>query len=136
MSLHLLPLMMMYEINDIMFFIKQLKNPTDSFDIRNYVEFCSSSYKSRSTSTSKLKHQLPYSSAHSHFYFNRLPRLWNYLPQINLNLSVDTIKKRLMEYFWSHFLQHFDPSNTCTLHLLCPCAGCSSIPRPSTQIVL
>ena len=36
-SLDLLPLMMMFELNDVLFFINCLKNPSESFDIFKYV---------------------------------------------------------------------------------------------------
>ena len=44
--LELLPLMMFYELLDIMFFIKSLKNPNDCFDISNYLQFttCNTRY--------------------------------------------------------------------------------------------
>ena len=35
------------------------------------------------------------------FYFNRLPSLWNILPPINLQLSVQSIKDHLFKYFFS-----------------------------------
>ena len=38
-SLELLPLMMYYELLDIMFFVKSLKTPNDCFDISNYLQF-------------------------------------------------------------------------------------------------
>ena len=38
-SLKLLPLMMVYEMLDITFFIMSLNNPTKSFDINGYIEF-------------------------------------------------------------------------------------------------
>ena len=36
-NLNLLPLMMQLEINDTMFFIKNLKEPSSSFDIKTYI---------------------------------------------------------------------------------------------------
>ena len=35
----MLPLMYIYEIADILFFIKSIKNPSDKFDILNYTNF-------------------------------------------------------------------------------------------------
>ena len=37
-ELHILPLMMQFEINDILFFVTCLKNPTESFNILKYVK--------------------------------------------------------------------------------------------------
>ena len=71
--LSLLPLMYIYELNDIMFFIKSLKRPTDSFKITNYVSF--SSFTTRSSINCKLVHKRSRLNTNRHFYFNRLPRL-------------------------------------------------------------
>ena len=80
-------LMMVYELHDTSFFIKCLKHPTASFNIMNYIKFSAGS--TRSSSFHKLVH--PSQSKSKHFYFNRLPRLWNSLPPIDLNQSHDTI---------------------------------------------
>ena len=78
---------MVYELHDTSFFIKCLKHPTASFNIMNYIKFSAGS--TRSSSFHKLVH--PSQSKSKHFYFNRLPRLWNSLPPIDLNQSHDTI---------------------------------------------
>ena len=53
-KLQLLPLMMVLELSDIMFFIRTIKNPTTSFDITKFINFSSNS--TRSSSHFKLKH--------------------------------------------------------------------------------
>ena len=40
-SLNILPLMMQLEINDLMFFIKNLKDPISTFNVHQFVQFCS-----------------------------------------------------------------------------------------------
>ena len=45
-QLHMLPLMYIYELNDIKFLVKSLKSPTDNFDIKNYITFASNSTRS------------------------------------------------------------------------------------------
>ena len=72
-NLNLLPLMMAFEINDIIFFIKCLKHPSEYFDIFNYVTFCSS--HTWSSTHFKLRHSLAKKNSVRHFYFNRIPRL-------------------------------------------------------------
>ena len=92
-SLNMLPLMMQFEFNDLMFFIKCLKYPSNSFNILHYVSFCSG------TSISSTLQKLMFPSARitltlqRHLYFLRLPRLWNYLPQIDLNQCSVVSKK-------------------------------------------
>ena len=71
-SLHLLPLMMEYELSDILFFLKSLKTRTAHFDITEYVSFTSNC--TRSMDSSKLQHRYARSHHLSHFYFVRLPR--------------------------------------------------------------
>ena len=51
-GLHILPLMYIYEINDIMFFVKSYKRPLPHFDIRNFITF--STHSTRSASFLKL----------------------------------------------------------------------------------
>ena len=72
-TLNLLPLMYLFEIYDIIFFIKSLKNPTLSFNIYNFIEFHSSS--SRLSKANKLTHQRFLNLITRHFFFNRVPRL-------------------------------------------------------------
>ena len=67
-----------------MFVINCLKDASisTSFCIHSYITFSNSS--TRSTTHLKLKHSLAKSNTIGHFYFSRLPRLWNSLPTINL----------------------------------------------------
>lgn len=132
-ELNLLPLMYFYELTDLMYFINSLKNPTDSFDINSYVSFSDTS--TRSTMSCKLKHATSQSTAHRHFYFNRLPRLWNSLPPFDLNYSSRIIKSHLHEILWNHFLSNFDSQNSCTYHYSCPCCKCSVYKPPNFSLV-
>ena len=125
-NLNLLPLMMVFEINDIIFFIKCLKHPSEYFDILNYVTFCSS--HTRSSTHFKLRHSLAKKNSVRHFYFNRIPRLWNSLPYIDIDQPIATIKLKLKKFLWCHFIKNFNPNNLCTYHYLCPCAKCSLFP--------
>ena len=118
-DLSLLPLMYWYELNDIMYFVKALKNPSSVFD---YVSFSNNS--TRSSTTHKLVHNYTRTSTHRHFYFNRIVRLWNNLPPIDLSKSVQCIKSHLYSHLWNHFLCNFDPNDTCSFHYLCPCSSC------------
>ena len=120
-SLKLLPLMMVYEINDVLFLLKSLSSPSPSFDIRSFVSFSSNPYRS-----SCLLHVLCKDNTSRHFYFNRLLRLWNSLP-INsslLNISYDLVKIRLNRFFVDYFIANFDPVNVCSFHFCCPCFNC------------
>ena len=130
-SLNMLPLMMQLELYDILLFIKSLKYPSESFNILDFVS-CSGS----SRSATHLKLQLSPANHPTnrirHFYFSRLPRLWNYLPTINLEKSVMSIKSDITAFFWSRFQQTFDPSIPYTYHhAVCPCARCSSFSLPN-----
>ena len=85
----LLPLMHVYELSDILFFIK---SPNNSFDITNYVSFSRSATRSFGT---KLCHRVIDNCISSNSYFYRIPKLWNAFPEIDLALSLNTIKKKL-----------------------------------------
>ena len=73
----------------------------------------------------KLKRPISRANSIRHFFFKRLPRLWNSLPTIDLSWSTTTIKHKLSQYFWNHFTVHFNPDNPCTYHHLCPCSRCA-----------
>ena len=104
-QLHMLPLMYIYELNDIMFLVKSLKSPTDNFDIKNYITFASNS--TRSGAYKKLAHPMISNATQHHFYFNRIIRLHNYLPVINLSLPINIIKKTDNRTFMEPILYQF-----------------------------
>lgn len=126
-SLKLLPLMYWLELLDIMFLVKSLKNPPDNFDIYAHVTFINHEGRcTRSTTARHLRSNYCRTTYGRHFYFNRVVRLWNAVPPIDLSLSVHTIKRHLMDFFWLHFKANFNPTQTCSFHFLCPCARCCS----------
>ena len=124
--LNLLPLMMEFELVDIMFLVKSVKFPSGHFNIHEFVQFCS--HPTRAGHSFKLKHLLCRSNYERNFYFNRIPRLWNSLPFLDITLSLSVIKSKLRAYFWDHFMLNFNSNNLCTYHYLCPCPKCSQLP--------
>ena len=69
-KLQLLPLMYIYELSDILFFIKSVKSPNNSFDIMNYVSFSRSTTRSSGT---KLCHRVTDNCISSNSYFTEFP---------------------------------------------------------------
>ena len=120
-KLKLLPLMYLFELQDILFAIKSLKTPTNQFNITSYISFNSAITRSGSSNKLTCLHHLNNQSRHT--YFHRLPGLWNAIPIINLNQSFEVIKSKLKRYFWYHFITNFDDNNHCTLHFQCPCSA-------------
>ena len=53
---HLLPLVYWFKLKDILFAIKCFKDPSENFDIKNYLSFSSNSTRSNSTQKLKFKH--------------------------------------------------------------------------------
>ena len=121
-SLRILPLMQWFELHDILFLVNCIKNPPDNFSLSDYLTFTSG--PTRLTSNFKLKHTFSKFSASRHFYFNRLPRLWNSLPPIDTTKSTQTIKYNLTIFSGQNFLKSFNSSNPCSFHFLCPCNKC------------
>ena len=121
-SLSLLPLMYWLELNDVMYLVNALKNPSDNVSVFQYVSFCKSS--TCSSTQHNLQHNFNRTSKSRHFYFNRIVRIWNKLPFIDLSYSIPHIKQQHLRYLWDHFLLHFDSTNTCTFHFHCPCNSC------------
>ena len=128
--LHLLPLMYVFELFDILLFVKSLKSPDPSFPVLEYVSFSNSSTRS-STFTKLIPHHLS-SSSSQHSYFNRLVQLWNFLPPIDISLLYPVLKAHLKSIFWTYFLTNFDSSLPCSLHIICPCCKCKALPVKST----
>ena len=95
-----------YEIADILFLIKSLRNTTSSFNI-NYITFFTGS--SRLAKSHKLHHSYNSNNIPRHSYFNRICRLWNALPVINLDYPIGVIKKQLKTFLFNHFITNFDP---------------------------
>ena len=122
------------DLNDIMFFIKNLKNRHDGFDIKSYISFVTGN--TRLATSNKLQHNRSTDMMANNFYFNRLPRLWNALPIIDINLHPDNIKQKLLHYFWKHFEATFDSSNTCNLSFQCCCSKCNNQPTTTNFNIL
>ena len=94
----------------------------------NFVSF--SSGDTRSSAAGKMRHASCNTNSVKHFYFHRLPRLWNLLPQVDLGSSVESIKSHLQAFLFVHFRKNFDPNNSCTSHFMCPCSKCGNIAHP------
>ena len=133
-ALGLLPLMYTLELNDIMFCVRSIKNPSRAFNIMDFIRFTDQG--TRSSSASKMSHTFHGHNVGRHVYFNRIQRLWNALPLINLDHSLHTIKKSLTQFLYAHFLANFNPNSSCTYHYLCPCRSCSFNPHPPNFLTL
>ena len=120
--LGILPLMYMLDLYDIMFFIKALQQPSPQFNIYHYISFSSSN--TRSSSANKLNHTLTNRNYTRNFYFNRLSRIWNQLPCIDINQSLPVIKDAIHKYLWQHFVTNFSSNVPCTYHFCCRCTKC------------
>ena len=107
-KISILPLMYVYEIADILFFIKSLKQPSDKFNILDHVSFTTVTTRSAGI---KLYPKTASTNYIMNTYFYRLPRLWNSLPIIDLSQSVNAIKSKLKTFLWNHFLGNFDNSS-------------------------
>ena len=73
-------------------------NWTTPFDTTNYVSF--STGNTRLSIHHKLNQTRSSHNTTKNFYFNSLPRLWNYLPFINTDLHLSTIKYKLRNYMY------------------------------------
>ena len=92
-SLKLLPLMYWLELQDILYLIKCFNDLSDNFNILNILNFLSfAQLNTRSTARNKLRVSFNKTSHSHHFYFNRIVRLWNALPLLDLSLSFSALK--------------------------------------------
>lgn len=123
--LKLLPLTYWWELQDLTFLVSCLKSPPDNIDIFKFISF--SEGCTRSSTTRKLKVNFTRTSRSRHFYYNRVVKLWNVIPQIDLSHSFPYIKMYLKSIFWSHFVANYNTNNSCTLHFVCLCSNCYSL---------
>ena len=129
-NIKLLPLMYWLELQDVLFLVKCLQGTTDNFNIHDFIPAPSSSHRpTRASQSGKFKHKLCRTVAGHQFYLNRIIRLWNALPQIDLSLSFQSVKHFIFEFLWNHFITHFQSDISCTYHFMCPCSSCSSLPH-------
>ncbi len=112
-KLNLLPLMYHLELADIMFYIKQN----------------SKTHQLQATPDSSDNHRFNHTidDTVDLLTYNCLPRLWNSLPLIDMNLVTSTIKATLKNLLWQHFLSNFDSDAPCTFHFKCPFNKCCNI---------
>ena len=122
-------LMLPVELNDIIFMVRCLQSCHCCIDIHSLISFSSSD--TRSASSHKMIHSISSTNHSCHFFFNRIPRLWNALLPIDRDLSINTIKKQLTKFVWFYFTNKFDPSNPCSFHFVCTCSKCSLSSLPS-----
>ena len=124
--LNLLPLMYIFELNDLTFFIKSYKSASSHFNINDYINFRISI--TRSSTFHKMIHKCSSSTLSHYFYFCRLPRLWNFLPPIDLTLPITKIVVFLKTFLWSHFVDNFDSDNVCNFFIISQSAPAVIVP--------
>jgi len=121
-NLNLLPIATWLELQDLLFLVKCLLDPPDNFDIMDFISF--STNRTRSSSKHRLVSKFNRTTTGRHYYFSRITSLWNAVPEINLKSSLLSIKKELSKFLWNHFINKFNPHDTCTFQLCCPCSYC------------
>ena len=128
-KIHILPLTLWMELQDILLFLTLLKNPPDNFNLLDYVSFSTTS--TRSSSTNKLVPTslcIPRLNSTRHFYFCRIVRVWNSLPPFDIQNSYKVLKNFFSTLYWNYFVNNYNPDVPCTWYRVCPCCKCASIP--------
>ena len=99
----------LYELNVLMFLIKSQQLTSTSVSTSHFI-----SSNTRLGDHLKLVYPRATSALYHHFCFNRIARLWNYLPVINLTLQAHIIKQRINHIFENTSLQFSSSQNCCT----------------------
>ena len=103
---------MIFKLNNIMFvFVSQVKFPSSHLNRLDHISYRNFT---RSSSHIMLIHSPSYKNSTRNYFFKRLSRLWNTLPQIDLSQSMYTIKLKLHQVFWNYFSLSF--FIYCSLH--------------------
>ena len=104
----------------------QSKSDDLNFNIFDYIKFCSSSV----TRSSGVKLTINYART---LLIDILTLIALFILFYNAICSVITLSdsyytiqcySKVTDYLWSYFNSHFNPHNTCTYHLICPCNSC------------
>ena len=94
-------------------------DPPDNFSISDYIIFLDSSTRSSSQGKIRSALPLPKSSLSNHFYFNRIVRIWNSLPLIDLDSPFSSIKKQIYSIYWDYFITSYSLDNSCSWYCVC-----------------
>ena len=112
---NLLPLSLWLEAQDILLLIKMLNGPPDNFHLDDYIVVVSSNTRaSTSNHLKRVQPTIPRLNSTKFFYFNRVVKIWNALPPLDLALPYTTIKKQILSIFWQYFLHTYDVDTPCT----------------------
>ena len=104
--LHQLPLMYWLELQDLMFLIKCIKDPSDNFDISSHITFINSS--TRVSGLNHLQHDFCRSTNVCHLDFNRIVSLWySLVSHTDLIHSISSTKQKILTIIWDYFLSNF-----------------------------
>ena len=116
--------MCVFELADIMFLVKALKNRSDRFNVLQFVQL--QDLTTRSSDRVSLKYVRYVNNLQRHFYAELSLHLWNKMPAIDLypSLSLQTIRSKLYEVMWSNFIENFNSDDVCSFHFFCPCSRC------------
>ena len=114
-SLQLLPLIVTYEINDLEFFLLSLINILASSHSSLHL-LVHLPVQNSSTLTPTFTHLATSSIS--------FPCFEIVFPPMHCCLPLPVLCSLIKSFFCSHFLLHFDPSNPCTFHMVCPCNKC------------
>ena len=115
-STYYIPLMYVYELLDVIFFVKCFKSPDPSFPIWDHVSFSTAS--TRSASAAKLNHKSR-SSTLSRAYL---------LLQIGPHLEHSPSYRPLSFPLYNEITAKKDFLVSLSFHVLCPCCRCSQLP--------
>ena len=128
-SMDLLPLTLWMEMQDVFLLLGLLKYPPDNFDLSQYICFVQSS--TRSSSTGKITASFPCTprlNSTRHYYFNRIIKIWNSLPPLDLDSPLSILKSLLRNLYWDYFINHYSTESPCSWYRVCPCSNCAPLP--------
>lgn len=126
----ILPLSLWMELQDVLFFLALLKNPPDNFILSKYVLYTAPTRSAPSGKLRPASPSIPRVNSTRHYYFNRLIRIWNSLPILDIDSPMSSLKRRVYDIYWDHFTSHFITEQHCTWFRVCPCNSCANLPVP------
>ena len=104
----------------VLFFIKNLKNPTNNFNINTYISFSVGNTRSCGV---KLRHNALSTKFVIKNVISILIESVAYIIHYQ-SFYLSMLLKAKSNLTFGHFITNFDPDNIHKLHYLCPCGSC------------
>ena len=113
-----------FDLHDLLFLVKCLQDQENNLEIYRYITF-----HTTCTRTGSTDHMLNINQTLSCKTLLLQPYRLTLELSSTSNEAFKVVRYKLISFLWSYFINHFNPLDTCTYHLVCPCSNCHATGR-------